>query len=189
MGAIIRRFEKRAERELRAQKSRGVRVETQAPPSNGNGSHPALPLEDPRGSIPPLGLRQYWYPALPDRKIRRKPLYWNMLGDDLVFFRDKQGEVAAVSDICPHRGASMSEGNCFYKGFLSCPYHGATFDGKGECVAFIPEGPDSKMVGNLKVRAYPTRTLHGWVFVWMGEGEPVWMTGPAAFVYQGKISL
>jgi diaminopimelate epimerase len=24
---------------------------------------------------------------------------------------------------------------------------------------------------------------------WRGEGEPVWMTGPATFVYQGKISL
>lgn len=191
MGAIIRRFEKRAERELRAQKSRGVLVEPQPSPSTGNSYRAGLPLEDPRGSIPPLGLRQYWYPALPARKVRRKPLYWNMLGDDLVFFRDKQGEVVAVSDICPHRGASVSEGACFYKGFISCPYHGATFDGKGECVAFIPEGPDSKMVGNLKIRSYPTRTLRSWVFVWMGEGEPepIEEDVPPEFFEEGNVVL
>ncbi len=95
-----------------------------------------------------------------------------MLGEDLVLFRDKQGEVAVLSDICPHRGASLSEGNCFYQGYLSCAYHGATFDRQGECVAFIPEGPDSKMVGNLKARTYPTRTLRGWIFIWMGEEKP-----------------
>jgi len=114
-----------------------------------------------------------------------------MLGDDLVFFRDKQGEVVAVSDICPHRGASVSEGNCFYKGFISCPYHGATFDGKGECVAFIPEGPDSKMVGNLKIRSYPTRTLRTWVFVWIGEGEPAPIEEdvPPEFFEEGNVVL
>src|SRR5207253_195337 len=47
-----------------------------------------------------------------------------------------------------------------------------TFDATGECKAFIPEGPDSKMVGNLKIKSYPTRVLQGYVFVWMGEGEP-----------------
>ena len=37
---------------------------------------------------------------------------------------------------------------------------------------FITEGPDSRMVGRLKARKFPTRTLKGVVFVWMGEGEP-----------------
>jgi len=172
MGAIFKRYEKRIERQLRDQKPRGIPTAPPASTGKGNGKGSWTTSEDPRGAVPPLGLREYWYPALPAKKVRRKPLYWNMLGDDLVFFRDRQGEVAALSDVCPHRGASMNEGACYYRGFLSCPYHGATFDGQGECVAFIPEGPDSKMVGNLKIRSYPTRTLKGWVFIWMGEGAP-----------------
>jgi phenylpropionate dioxygenase-like ring-hydroxylating dioxygenase large terminal subunit len=28
------------------------------------------------------------------------------------------------------------------------------------------------MVGRLRAKVYPTRTLKGWVFVWMGQGEP-----------------
>ncbi len=172
MGAYLRFSERRIEKALERDKTKGMRERPlwEAAP---DGSYQGLdPTKDRRALIPPLGLREYWYPALPDRKVGRKPVFWVMLGDELVFFRDKQGQVAALSDVCPHRGASLSEGDCFYRGFVSCPYHGATLDGSGDCVAFITEGPDSKMVGNLHARVYPTRTLRGWVFVWMGEGEP-----------------
>jgi len=172
MGAWIRKFERRSEREIQARKPRGMPTPATSSAVESSKSQAEQPGEDPRSRIPPLGLREYWYPALPAKKVGKKPLYWNMLGEDLVLFRDKHSEVAALSDICPHRGASLSEGACFYRGFLSCPYHGATFDGLGDCVAFIPEGPDSKMVGNLKARTFPTRTLGGWVFIWMGEGQP-----------------
>lgn len=128
---------------------------------------------DRRAALPPLGLREYWYPALPARRVgRKKPVFWKMLGEELAFFRNDEGQVSAVSDVCPHRGASMSQGDCFYAGTITCPYHGATFDKSGECVAFLTEGPDSKMTGNLRIRTYPTRELRGWVFVWMGESEP-----------------
>ena len=133
----------------------------------------ATRMSDTRVGIPALGLREYWYPALEARRVpKKKPVYYVMLGAELVFFRAADGSIAALSDVCPHRGAALSGGDCFYKGTVTCPYHGATFDGKGECVAWLTEGPDSKMVGHARVRAYPTRTLKGWVFVWMGDGEP-----------------
>jgi phenylpropionate dioxygenase-like ring-hydroxylating dioxygenase large terminal subunit len=131
------------------------------------------PARDKRALIPALGLREYWYPALEARRVGRKPVFWIMLGEELAFFRDEHNQVVAITDVCPHRGASLSsKDNAFYKGFITCPYHGATFNGRGECVAFLTEGPDSKMVGQLKAPMFPTRTLRGWVFVWMGEGEP-----------------
>lgn len=173
MGALIRRWEKSIEKELLGQKTKGV-VDPRSPEERdgGGAAQRSGAAQDLRSAIPILGLREYWYPALPVKKVRSKPLFWVIAGEDLVFFRDKQGEVVALSDVCPHRGSSMSAGDCFYKGYVSCPYHGATFDGKGECVAYLTEGPDSKMVGNLKIRAYPTQTLRGWVFIWMGEGKP-----------------
>jgi phenylpropionate dioxygenase-like ring-hydroxylating dioxygenase large terminal subunit len=127
--------------------------------------------DDRRSLIPPLGLREYWYPALPARAVGwTKPVGLRMLGEDLVFFRDTAGEVQALLDVCPHRGVALSEGDCFWQGTVSCPYHGATYNGDGECVEFITEGPDSKMVGRLRARKFPTRTLKDMVFVWMGEG-------------------
>jgi phenylpropionate dioxygenase-like ring-hydroxylating dioxygenase large terminal subunit len=173
MGALDRRFEARIERQLEVRKQKGVPAG--ASPARANGATPgASPWApgDRRAEIPPLGLREYWYPALPLRKVGRKPRFWTLLGDELVFFRDKAGAVVALSDVCPHRGASLSEGDCFYRGTVSCPYHGATFDRSGECVAFLTEGPDSTMVGKLRARTYPTQTLRDWVFIWMGDGEP-----------------
>jgi phenylpropionate dioxygenase-like ring-hydroxylating dioxygenase large terminal subunit len=129
--------------------------------------------DDRRSLVPALGLREYWYPAISDKGVGwKKPVGMKIMGEDIVFFRDKNGEVQAFWDYCPHRGVYLSLGDCFWKGYLSCPYHGATYDGNGECVEFITEGPDSKMVGRLKAKKYPTVTLKGMVFVWMGEGDP-----------------
>lgn len=172
MGAYFRFYERGIEKKLKEQASKGIAPSPVvrfgiAPAEDGS-------VTDRRQLIPPLGLREYWYPALAATRVPgKRPIYWRMLGEEIAFFRGADGEISAVSDICPHRGASMSDGFCFYKGTISCPYHGATFDGSGECKAFLPEGPDSKMVGNLHIKSYPTKVLRGYVFVWMGEGEPV----------------
>ena len=172
MGAYLRFYEWRIERQLRRDKTKGV---SPPPASEFHGGVPSAHVSsgDRRQQVPPLGLREYWYPALPAFRVpKKKPLYWRMLGEEVAFFRDENGEVAAVNDVCPHRGASLSAGACYFKGSITCPYHGAVFDKTGECTAFLSEGPDSKMVGNMKIRAYPTRTLRGWVFIWMGQGAP-----------------
>ncbi|MCH8898662.1 MAG: Rieske 2Fe-2S domain-containing protein, partial [Chloroflexi bacterium] len=132
--------------------------------------------QDRRSRIPPTGYKEYWYPALPAKDVsRKKPSVLRMLGTDVVFFRDNNGEVQGLLDWCPHRAVYLSMGKCYFNGYLTCPYHGATFDGEGNCVAFLTEGPDSKMVGapGMKARKFPTVTIKGLVFVWMGEGEPV----------------
>ena len=86
---------------------------------------------DRRQLAPPTGLRDFWYPALLDSKVGRKPVSLRMLGEELCFFRDAQGNIAAIWDVCPHRGASLSEGDCHFKGTVACPYHGWVFDGEG----------------------------------------------------------
>jgi phenylpropionate dioxygenase-like ring-hydroxylating dioxygenase large terminal subunit len=149
--------------------ARGTQPASAAPPFQ----QPDDP-NDLRSKIPPLGHREYWYPALPEKDVKSdKPSVLRLLGDDIVFFRGKDGKVKALKDACPHRGAYLSLGNCFYKGTVTCPYHGATFDGEGNCVAFLTEGPDSKLVGEMKAWPYPTETVRGMVFVWMGQNQPV----------------
>jgi nitrite reductase/ring-hydroxylating ferredoxin subunit len=126
-----------------------------------------------RDAIPVLGLREYWYPALPATKVTRStPVGLRLLGDDLVFFRGRDGAVVALANVCPHRGGSLMHGDCHYRGTVACPYHGWVFDEHGECVAVLSEGPDSRIPGKVRARAYPTRTRKGMVFVWMGESPP-----------------
>src|SRR6266550_4382113 len=122
---------------------------------------------------PKLGFREYWYPGIEARKVRRAPVHLTMLGEDLVLFRDAAGKVVALSDWCPHRGARLSLGVCEFKGTVTCPYHGYVFDGTGQCVAGLIERPDSPFVGKLRAHAYPTEERMGIVFVWMGETTPV----------------
>jgi len=140
-------------------------------------SAPAMPRlsGDIRHLIPTLGLKEYWYPAIEDRKVgARKPVKVSLLGEELCLFRGATGGVAAIGDVCPHRGARLSEGDCHYRGTVACPYHGWVYDESGKNVAVLSEGPDSGVCGKpgTEARVYPTQTLKGLVFVWMGQGEP-----------------
>jgi len=130
---------------------------------------------DIRPLIPKLGLRNYWYPAVRDRAVgRRKPLKVSLLGEDICLFRGATGAVAAIQDICPHRGARVSQGRCHYRGTVACPYHGWVFDESGKNVMVLSEGPTSGVCGKpgTEAKVYSTRTLKGLVFVWIGDGDP-----------------
>lgn len=133
----------------------------------------SAPGSGPFDYCPRLGFREYWYPALEQRHIGRKPVPVTMLGEELVLFRDRDGAIVALSDWCPHRGARLSLGRCEFPGTVTCPYHGYTFDGTGQCVAGLIESPTSTFIHRLKARALPTAQRLGIVFVWMGQTEPV----------------
>ena len=79
------------------QMRRGFQGVTQTPPFK-------VP-EDPRdrrSRIPRLGFREYWYPALPAKDVKKsEPSLLRMLGTDVIFFKDKKGEVQALLDWCP----------------------------------------------------------------------------------------
>jgi hypothetical protein len=78
-----------------------------------------------RDEIPKIGLPQYWYPAIADKDVpQRKAVRRKLLGQDIAFFRGKQGQVVAITNWCPHRNASLGDGKSLYPGTLSCPYHG-----------------------------------------------------------------
>lgn len=142
-------------------------------PVMGNGQIPKL-SGDIRHLIPKLGLRNYWYPALGARKVGRKPVIVRMMGEEICFFRGKRGNVVAIGDVCPHRGARFSDGDCHWKGTVACPYHGWVYDEHGKNVAVLSEGPESGVRGKpgTEAKVYPTRTLKGVVFVWIGEEKP-----------------
>lgn len=149
-----------------------VQVEGKPPEMTEKTPEPRSWPRDMRQLIPPLGLKEYWYPAVEARKVKNRPVGRKICGVDLVFFRGKDGQVACLWNVCPHRGASLMHGDCHFEGTITCPYHGWTFDGDGQLLAVIPEGPESKMPGRVRARKYPTQTHKGMVFVWMGDGEP-----------------
>ena len=108
-----------------------------------------------------------WYVAQESRNVSDKPVFVRLLGQDLVLFRDKDGKVACLSDICVHRGASLSQGKVV-DGTVECPFHGWRYAGDGRCTK-IPAHPDLKVPGRARVDAYPVEERYGWVWVFIGD--------------------
>jgi len=60
----------------------------------------------------PMGelFRRYWIPALSADDLSSRdcaPVRVRLLGENLVAFRDTGGQVALITEGCPHRGASL----------------------------------------------------------------------------------
>ena len=69
------------------------------------GATPIGPFE----YVPPLGFREYWYPALFKKEIGpKKPKFVKIMDEDIVFFRGKAEKVHALFDWCPHGSARLS---------------------------------------------------------------------------------
>ena len=88
----------------------------------------------------PMGdlMRQYWIPCLPssefpepDGPAKRMML----LGESFVMFRDSDGQMGAMAEACPHRGASMYFGRNEECG-LRCNYHG--------CLLYTSDAADDR---------------------------------------------
>jgi len=134
-------------------------------------------LEAHQEEVPFFGLRNYWYPALLSDELKHnKVKAVQMLGDSIVLFRGADGEIGALENRCPHRSVLLSLGQCnvWEIGTLTCRYHGATFNAKGECVAFLSDGANSRACGQerYQVRSYPAYERNGVIYLWMGDGEP-----------------
>ena len=80
-------------------------------------------------------LRRYWLPFAVARELsdENPTKFVRLLGEDLVLFRDKSGNVGLLGDHCAHRGASLLYGRVEERG-ISCAYHGWLYDTQGNCL-------------------------------------------------------
>lgn len=114
-------------------------------------------------------LTNLWYVAEWSAAVKDKPVKTRLLGQNFVLFRDKQGSVSCLSDICIHRGGSLSNGWTTDRDCVACPYHGWEFDAEGK-VQFIPSrGEGSAAPEKARIDAYPTEERYGMIWVFMGD--------------------
>jgi len=113
------------------------------------------------------GLLNYWYPVLPSWAVTTRPAGITRLGQNVVVWRAPDGEVHALEDRCPHRGARLSMGwNLGDR--IACWYHGVQVTAEG-VVAEVPAVERCPMVGEKLVKRYPTREIQGAVFLYFGD--------------------
>ncbi len=134
------------------------------------------------GPSTPCGqvMRHYWHPVAlldefnpaldPSMGVRAVKAV-KLLGQDLVLFKNAQGEFGLLDRDCPHRGADLAYGRNEGDG-LRCPFHGWKFDVTGQCLETPAEPKGSVMCTRIKQRNYPVQERSGILFAWMGaEGS------------------
>src|ERR671914_109363 len=117
-------------------------------------------------------LRRYWLPIAPVQELtsEQPTRFVRLLGEDLVLFKDRSGNVGLMQDHCVHRGASMLYGRVEERG-IACAYHGWLYDTKGNCLECPAEPAGSRFHLTVKVRAYPVKEFIGMYWTYMGP-EP-----------------
>jgi len=113
----------------------------------------------------------HWYIACRSSQLGRQPLARTILDEPLAVFRETSGRAAAVADRCPHRHLALSRGRVTDKG-LRCAYHGWTWDAEGRCTDIPASCATAESYSRLKVAAKPVKEAQGFIWVWMGAGEP-----------------
>lgn len=120
----------------------------------------------------PMGeyMRRYWQPVCLSQELTDVPKAIRIMHEDLVAFRDRQGNVGVLHRKCSHRGASLEFGIVQQRG-IRCCYHGWHFDVNGTLLEAPAEPPDSRLKDTVCQGAYPAFERDGLVFAYMGPPD------------------
>lgn len=118
-------------------------------------------------------MRAHWTPVCLSEEIAEPdgtPLLVEALGERFVAFRDSEGQLGLLDELCPHRKASLVLGRNEECG-LRCLYHGWKFDVTGKVIAMSSEPDGSPLKDKVRARSYPTEEWGGFVWAWLGDAE------------------
>ncbi|WP_242123684.1 aromatic ring-hydroxylating dioxygenase subunit alpha [Sphingobium sp. Sx8-8] len=108
--------------------------------------------------------RNAWYVACTSAELAEKPLGRTICGERMVFYRGHEGQVAALEDFCPHRGAPLSLG-FLRDGHLVCGYHGLAM----ACTGHAESMPGQRVRNFPPIAAFPVIERYGFIWVWPGD--------------------
>lgn len=113
------------------------------------------------------GLLNRWYPVVASWRLANAPIGITRLGERIAIWRDHKGQVHAVEDRCPHRGARLSLG-WSKDDRIACWYHGVEVDAGGHMAA-VPAIGRCEAEKRARNKAYPAAERAGTIFLWFGS--------------------
>jgi phenylpropionate dioxygenase-like ring-hydroxylating dioxygenase large terminal subunit len=125
----------------------------------------------------PMGdlYRRFWAPVMLADELGgpdSPPVRVNVLGENLVAFRNSQGKLGLIDAYCPHRRANLYWGRNEQDG-LRCVYHGWKFDVTGQCTD-LPNCPEGDVLKNkVRTTAYPVLERGGIIWAYMGPADKI----------------
>ncbi|QOZ31661.1 aromatic ring-hydroxylating dioxygenase subunit alpha [Bradyrhizobium sp. CCBAU 53421] len=113
-------------------------------------------------------IQNTWYAAAWSREITRSLLPRTIANENIVFYRTEAGDIAALTDRCPHRFVPLHLGKL--KGdIVECGYHGLCFDSSGACT-LNPHG-DGAIPRAAKVKSYKVVEKYDVAWLWLGDAS------------------
>ena len=127
----------------------------------------------------PMGnlMRRYWHPIAAAQELEVSPFRTKevrLLGEDLVLFRDRSGQLGLIDRWCSHRRVNLAYGVVEEDG-LRCQYHGWKFNDTGACIEQPFEEtvhPDGRFRDKCGVAGYSAREAAGLIWGYMGP-QPI----------------
>lgn len=116
--------------------------------------------------------RRFWQPIAYERELTDVPLRVRALGEDLVVFKTKRGEIGAMHLHCCHRNSSLEFGIIEETG-IRCCYHGRLFGTDGTILEIPGDPAADRLIQTTTQGAYPTHAFGGLVFVYMGPPDRI----------------
>ena len=111
----------------------------------------------------PMGrlMRQYWLPAARSSEVAAggDPLRLALLGERLIAFRDRAGQLGVMDHRCPHRSASLFYGRN-EDGGIRCVYHGWKYAADGSCIDMPNLPPEHDFRQKVRACSRVARTTH-----------------------------
>ena len=104
-----------------------------------------------------------WHVAATSADLGADPLSRVVDGIKLVLFRNANGQIAALRDLCPHQDLPLSTG-WIVDGAVECLHHGLRFDGTGKCIHMPAQDP-GRIPERFKVQTFPVREEDGRILV------------------------
>jgi len=108
-----------------------------------------------------------WYVVARASEVSDRPLGVTIWHQDIVLYRDSQGQIHALEDRCPHRFVKLSRG-VVVGDDLECAYHGWRIGAAGQCTC-VPYLEANQKLPTNKVRRYPVQELDGFIWVYPGD--------------------
>lgn len=120
----------------------------------------------------PMGelMRKSWQPVCLSEELTDVPKAICIMGENLVAFRDKSGNIGVMHRNCAHRGASLEYGIVSDRG-IRCCYHGWHFDVDGALLDAPCEQDATRLKETVTQGAYPAFERDGLVFAYMGPPD------------------
>lgn len=113
-------------------------------------------------------IKNHWYAVEFGHVIGTEPHHAEIMGQQLVLWRDVGGVLHAQSDVCIHRGGSLAGGKVV-DDCVECPYHGWRYDADGQCTRIPANREGLPIPKKARIDTYPCEERYGYAFVFLGD--------------------